>query len=42
MPVLLLSPRFRDDSIALATEASLLSWRVHRAEPLLALGPVCV
>ncbi len=30
MPVLLLSPRFSDDSIALATEASHLSWRVHR------------
>ena len=30
MPVLLLSPRFSDDSIALATEASRLSWRVHR------------
>ncbi|QRN93987.1 ATP-grasp domain-containing protein [Archangium violaceum] len=30
MPVLLLSPRFSSDSIALATEASRLSWRVHR------------
>ncbi|WNG48787.1 DUF4343 domain-containing protein [Archangium minus] len=30
MPVLLLSPRFSPDSIALATEASRLSWRVHR------------
>lgn len=30
MPVLLLSPRFSADSIALATEASRLSWRVHR------------
>ncbi len=30
MSVLLLSPRFSPDSIALATEASRLSWRVHR------------